>query len=175
MAERKPTRPYVFEAKLARFGWLYGVDVPAAVSRAVGARGYVPVAGTLNGATAFRATLIPRGGGLHRIWLNGETRSAARILPGKRVSIELRVDREPRGAPTPDDLAEALREEGVLETFESLPAGKRLHILRWVDDAVHETTRAKRIGRVLEVALAEREKRIDRELSRKSAERGFDP
>jgi hypothetical protein len=161
MTAKKAGR-YAFEAKLTRFGSLYGVEVPAAVSRAVGARGYVPVAGTANGATPFRATLIPRGGGRHRIWLNGEVRSAARIVRGDRVSIELCVDKEPRGGPTPEDLAEALREEGVFDMFESFAPGKRMHIVRWLDDAVHETTRAKRIARVVEVALAEREKRIDR-------------
>jgi hypothetical protein len=35
-----------------------------------------------------------------------------------------------------------------------------------VDQAVHEGTRAKRVVRVVEVALGEREKRIDREAAR---------
>jgi uncharacterized protein YdeI (YjbR/CyaY-like superfamily) len=62
----------------------------------------------------------------------------------------------------PEDLADALRDEGVLETFNSLPPGRRDHVVRWIDDAVHEATRAKRIAKTVEVALGEREKRLDR-------------
>jgi uncharacterized protein YdeI (YjbR/CyaY-like superfamily) len=62
----------------------------------------------------------------------------------------------------PDDLTAALREEDVLEAWESLPPGKREHILRWIEEAVHETTREKRIGRAVQEALARREKEIDR-------------
>ena len=157
---------FAFRAKVERLSIMYVVDVPPAISRAIGIRGYVPIAGLLQGATAFRASLMPRGGGRHSILLNGELRSAAGIGLGDRVAFEIHVDREPRGGPTPEDVADALREEGVLETFESLTAGRKLHILRWVDRAVHEETRAKRVVRVVEIALGEHEKRLDREPAR---------
>jgi hypothetical protein len=160
------TGSFAFEAKVQRLGIMYVVDVPPVVSRTIGVRGYVPIAGVLDGETPFRASLIPRGDGGHRILLNGELRRTAHVGVGDRVAFALHVDREPRGAQTPEDVADALREEGVLETFESLAPGKKLHILRWVDQAVHEETRAKRVVRVVEVALGEREKRIDREAAR---------
>lgn len=157
---------HTFHAKVVRVGIMYAVDVPEAVSKTIGVRGYVPIAGVLDGASPFRASLIPRGDGRHRILLNGEVRRAAGIHLGDRVAVEIHVDREPRGGPVPEDVAEALREEGVLETFLSLAPGKRMHILRWVDEAVHEATRAKRVARVVEVSLGEREKQLDREAAR---------
>jgi hypothetical protein len=177
----KPTkkRPapasFAFRAKVERLSIMYVVDVPRAISRAIGVRGYVPIAGVLQGRTPFRASLMPRGGGRHSILLNGEIRSAARIALGDRVAVEIHVDREPRGGPTPEDVADALRDEGVLETFESLAAGKRFHILRWVDQAVREETRAKRVVRVVEVALGEHEKRLDREAARATRQRRDEP
>jgi len=158
-ARAKP--PFVFRAKLVRMGAWYIVDAPAALSKAVGVRGFVPVAGTANGA-AFRASLLPRGGGRHSIALNAAVRAAGKIVPGRLVSVELRVDTEPRGGPTPEDVADALRAEGVLEAFESLAPGRKMHILQWLDAAVHEETRARRVARVVEVALAQHEKRLDR-------------
>ena len=153
---------HAFTARLVRSGILYCVDIPAAVSRAFGVRGYVPVAGTVNRKTPFRASLAPAGGGRHRLLLNGEVRSAANIALGERVTLHLHRDEQPRELPLPEDLATALRDEGVLATFQALAPGKRFHIIAWVEKAVHETTREKRVARTVEVALAEHEKRLDR-------------
>jgi hypothetical protein len=154
---------YAFTAKVVRFSTLYGVEVPAAVSRAVG-RAAVPVEARLRRGAPFHATLVPAGGGRHRLFLNGEVREAAGVKVGARVAVEVIADpalRE-REVPIPPDLAEALRGEDVLGAWESMPPGKREHILRWVERAVHEPTRAKRVARAVQEALAQREKRIDR-------------
>jgi hypothetical protein len=167
-AKRAEEQSFAFRATVERLGIMYVVSVPATVSRAIGVRGYVPIAGLLQGSTPFRASLIPRGDGRHRILLNGRVRSTAGVGPGDRVAFAIHGDREPRGGPTPEDVAEALRDEGVLETWESLAPGKKLHILAWVDQAVHEETRVKRVVRVVEIALGEREKRLDREAARRT-------
>jgi uncharacterized protein YdeI (YjbR/CyaY-like superfamily) len=52
----------------------------------------------------------------------------------------------------------------VLAAWTSLPPGKREHILRWIEKAVHETTRQKRVVRAVEEALARHEKLIDRKM-----------
>jgi hypothetical protein len=141
----------------------YCVDVPAAVSRALG-RARVPVVVRVAKGPPFRATLQPSGGGRHRLFLNGEVRAAAGVKLGDRFKVEVRVDREPREVLIPPDLAEALRDAGVLAAWESFPPGKREHILKWIEEAVHETTREKRVARAVEEALARHEKRIDREM-----------
>jgi hypothetical protein len=154
---------YAFGARLVRFTPLYCVMVPAAVSRSVG-RGRVPVEACVAGGGPFRATLQPAGEGRHRLFLNAAVRAAAGLEVGDRVALEVRVDRAPREVPIPPDLSEALRAEGVLADWASMPPGKREHILRWIEAAAHETTREKRVLRAVEEALARQEKRIDREM-----------
>jgi uncharacterized protein YdeI (YjbR/CyaY-like superfamily) len=93
--------------------------------------------------------------------VNHEARGGARA---GRLTIELRVEERERDVVIPDDLDAALREEGVLAAWQSLPPGKREHILHWIDEAAHETTRAKRVVRAVEEALARHERNIDRGL-----------
>ena len=136
---------YSFTSKLVRFGTRYGVDVPAAVSRATG-KARVPVEVRVARGAPFRATLQPAGGGRHRLLLNGEVRSAAGLEPGDRVALEARVDRGPREVAIPPDLTEALRDAGgkeVLEAWASLPPGKREHILKWISSRPPARRRAR--------------------------------
>jgi hypothetical protein len=151
-----------FEARLERFGTQYGVTVPAAVSRAAGVRGRVPVVVRVAGGEPFRATFVPAGGGRHRLHLSARVRGAAGAAVGDRVAVEAREDWAPRAVAIPADLRRALDDEGVLETWDAMPAGKREHIVQWIDEAARETTREKRIARALEVTLARREKQADR-------------
>jgi hypothetical protein len=158
---RSAAGAYEFSAKLVRRDMFFGVDVPAAVSRAIGVRGFVPVVGTANGAP-FRTSLSPSGGGRHHVLLNRDVRAAARAAPGRAVAIVVRVDSEPPVHAIAEDLADALREDDVLEHFEAMPRGRRNQFLQWMERAVHEETRARRIVRLVELAHAEREKRLDR-------------
>lgn len=162
MGSRRRTGAFKFTAKVVRKDMFHGVDIPASVSRAIGARGFVPVIGTANGAP-LRTSLSPSGGGRHHLLLNREVRAAGRVALGDRVSMVLRVDAEPPVHAIAEDLADALREEGVLEHFEAMPRGRRNQFLQWMERAVHEHTRARRIVRLVELAHAEREKRIDGE------------
>jgi uncharacterized protein YdeI (YjbR/CyaY-like superfamily) len=78
------------------------------------------------------------------------------------LSIELRVEERTREVLIPEDLEAALRDEGVLAAWESLPPGKREHILKWIDEAVHEPTREKRVARAVQEARARHERNVDR-------------
>jgi uncharacterized protein DUF1905/bacteriocin resistance YdeI/OmpD-like protein len=165
-------KPHVeFFAKIVRIVPLYAIDLPAAASRALGKRGAVPVVGTIDG-TPFHTTLVPVKGGRHRFWVNAEMRKASGTTLGDRVAVTLRVDEEPPTWHTPPDLADALHDEGVLEAFEAMSPGRRGQFLKWLERAVHEDTRARRIARCVELALAEREKRLDRE-ARAAAKRAL--
>jgi hypothetical protein len=164
MPAKSAKRPlkHSFSATIVRLGILYSVEVPASVSRAVGVRGPIPVLARANGGVPFHGTLVPRGSGRHRLFVNHEARGGARA--GSRIGIELRVEKRTREVVIPEDLETALRDEGVLAAWESLPPGKREHILRWIDEAVHETTRDKRVGRAVQEALARHERNVDRGL-----------
>jgi hypothetical protein len=154
--------PFRFEAKVVRKDMFFGVDLPEAVSKAIGMKGFVPIMGSVNGAP-IRTSLSPSGGGRHHVLLNREVRTAGKIAAGDRVSVVLRVDLEPPVDDIALDLADALRDESVLADFEAITRGKRNQLIRWMEQAAQEDTRAKRIVRLVEIAQAEREKRIDRE------------
>jgi hypothetical protein len=156
-------------------GALYWVSIPARVSRDIGRRGPVPVVSTINGTTELRASLVPIGGGRHRLQLNARVRGEAGVEPGDRVEVVLRVDENPEAEPTPPDLARALRDHGASDAFERFPVGRRSHIVRWVEEAVGDLTREKRIAKTVEVALQKVEAEQDRQLSRSLARKTRTP
>jgi Bacteriocin-protection, YdeI or OmpD-Associated/Domain of unknown function (DUF1905) len=160
-ARRSPS--FSFSARILRVGTLYAVDVPAAISRSLGVRGNVSVRVRANQGAPYHGTLLPRGDGRHRMLVNRDARGGARA--GTRIAIEIRIERREREVIIPEDLETALRDEGVLAAWESLPPGKREHILRWIDEAVHEPTREKRVARAVQEALARHERNVDRGLT----------
>jgi len=160
----KPSRTFKFTTRLERpaGSWFHLIMIPASVSRATGKRGPVPVVALVNGLAEVRASIVPCGGGRHRLLINARARGEARVVAGDRVRIVLRVDENPVADPVPHDLAHELRKADVLGPFERLPIGKRNHIIRTVEEAVAETTRDKRIAMAVEVALGASEKEFDR-------------
>ena len=130
------------------------LDVPVAVSEAFGVRGHIPVVGTVDGAE-LTATLVPVGGGRHRLFLNGAMRDAIGKGAGDSVEMRLRLDRRDRTPETPPDLQEALAEDGASAAWEALAPSRRKECLVWLADAKRGQTRAARIGRIVEAAIEE--------------------
>ena len=136
------------------------LDVPADVSDALGVRGHVPVVGTANGAE-LTATLVPVGGGRHRLFLNAAVRvPSARALAIRWRSV-IRLDRSDRTPETPPDLREALAEDGASAAWEALAPSRRKECLIWLADAKRDQTRAARIGRIVQTALEEGTPRLE--------------
>ena len=132
------------------------VDVPPQVSKRIGKRGYVPVIGTVNGRP-MRATLVPRGEGLHRLFINGAMRKAAGVDVGDTIEVGLEVDREPRDLPMPPDLKRALAENDLLDAFDRLTPSDRRYVLAWLASAKKKETWERRVE-VLAGRLARRER-----------------
>jgi len=59
---------HIFTARIYKQGINPCVDVPPEVSTALGERGPIPVQGRLNGYP-IRATLMPKGEGLYRLYI----------------------------------------------------------------------------------------------------------
>ena len=137
------------------------LDVPTAVSDAFALRGHVPVVGTADGAE-LTATLVPVGGGRHRLFLNGAVRCAIGKGAGDSVEIRVRLDRSDRTAETPADLREALDENGASAAWEALAPSRRKELLVWLADAKRDQTRAARIGRIVQTAVVEGTPRLGR-------------
>lgn len=130
------------------------LDVPAAVSEAFGVRGHVPVVGTADGV-GLTATLVPVGGGRHRLFLNAAVRGAIGKGAGDPVEIRIRLDRRDRTPETPPELQGALDEGGATAAWEALAPSRRKECLVWLADAKRDQTRAARIGRIVQIALTE--------------------
>src|SRR5438270_4075994 len=81
-----PAGAFAFSPRLEQVprGGPYYVSIPASVSRAIGRRGIVPVVASVNGVAEVRASIVPCGGGRHRLRLNAATRDAADAKLGNR-------------------------------------------------------------------------------------------
>jgi hypothetical protein len=163
---RRVADAYTFRTILRRDGPVYLADIPIRISKAIGIRGRIPVLIEVPGAMPVRGTAMPRGGGAHKVFLNGETRRQAGITPGKRVAITLRLDRESREVEPPSDLVHALREADAFEDFARFAVGKRAHIIDWIEEVKSDASRERRIVKAVEVSLAARERRLDRARAR---------
>jgi Domain of unknown function (DUF1905)/Bacteriocin-protection, YdeI or OmpD-Associated len=145
-----------FTAKVYKVGINPCVDVPLRVSQAFGKRGYIPVEGTLDGEP-IAATLVPTGGGHHRLYLNTDMRKRAGVDAGDRVKIELAIDTKPRDIAAPEDLLNALkRKKGALQAFRELTPSRRKEIIVYLLSLKTEETRKKQIKRVVD-SMARRE------------------
>jgi hypothetical protein len=124
-----------FTATIFKHGINPCVDVPLEVSQAFGIRGNIPVLGTLNGQP-FRATLVPLGGGRHRLYINGEMRKAARVDTGDEVVIAIERDLQPqeRVLAMPPALTHALEANPEANAaFEQLTPSRRKEILAYLN------------------------------------------
>ena len=136
------------------------LDVPVAVSEAFGLRGYVPVVGTADGME-LAATLVPVGGGRHRLFLNSAIRQATGKGAGDSVEIRISLDRRDRTPETPTELQEALADEGAAAAWEALAPSRRKELLVWLADAKREQTRAGRIERIVQTAIEKGTPRLE--------------
>jgi len=159
-AERKLRGKFIFAAPLANLGTarvpVYGLEIPEGVSGAIGRRGPVPILATLNGSVEVQASLVPMGGGRHRLQLNARTRGELQVELGDRVRVVLVVPEESPRFPMPADLRQALNEVGWRDTFESFPVGKQNHIILWIEEAARPRTRSRRIQLTLQVEFRAR-------------------
>jgi hypothetical protein len=156
-------RSFTFKATIGRTWILYTVDVPQRISRALGAKGKVPVVFSLDGSSPRKTTLAPRADGGHRLHVHGDARREVGAKEGDAVTIVLSRDVDPPGVALPPDLEEALREAGALETFCTMGPAMQRELVAYVEKAKRDETRSKYVARVVERAGEEREKRIDRE------------
>ena len=143
MAQRQKAQS--FRARIYKVGINRCVDVPQRVSRALGEDKYVSVKGYVEDAE-IRSTIVPRGGGIYRLFIHSRTYKALGVDAGDFVQIRLARDSRPRDIPVPKDLSEALRANTDAQAaFESLPPRARREFLQWVAGAKKAETRDRRI------------------------------
>lgn len=134
-----------FAAELSRVGRNRCVDVPASVSRALGGAARIPVRGTLQG-TSFRSTLVPRGGGNHRLFVHGSVWRPLKLRERSRIQVTLEAYPIPRCSDPPDDLVLALaRRPTAAKHYSILSPALKAEIIRWILAAKRPTTRERRL------------------------------
>lgn len=152
-----PPSTHPFQATIYKIWILRYVDVPEEIGRALekesGKKKHIPVIAIANGRSA-RTTLTPAGGGRYRLQFNATLRRAARTDVGDLVGVELRIDRESRALPVPDDLRDALKAHPkARKAFERTGPGTRRQFLLYLGKAKSPAVRQKRIARLLEIML----------------------
>lgn len=153
---------FTFEATIGREWLLYVVDVPRRVSLAMKAEGPTPVVLSVNGSSERKTTMTPRKTGRYRLHVHGQLRREKGVGEGNSVTIAVRRDTDPRGVELPEDLVEALREADALEAFRGMGPAHQRELVAWLEQAVRDETRSKRVVRIVERACEVREKKIDR-------------
>jgi hypothetical protein len=145
-----------FRSILLKSGVNAFVEVPARVSKSFGQRGNVPV-NVFIGSGRLRSTLVPIGGGRHRLYINESMLRFTTATVGHRVSIGLKRDAASRMPPMPTPLRTKLRLHSLaLRTWRDLVPSKQKEILRYLGFAKKSETLGRNIEKLL-VILESRE------------------
>jgi hypothetical protein len=118
------------------------LDVPAVFGRV-----RAPVRVTINGWT-WRSTVM-RYGERYYLPMNAHNRAGAGVAAGDRVEVLLDLDTEPRDAPVPADLADALAAAGLRDAWDACSYSHRREWVEAIESAKRPETRRRRVGRAV--------------------------
>ncbi len=140
-----------FTARVDKLGINPCVRIPARLSKAFDVRGYVPVAGLLNGV-AIRGNLVPIGGFRHRLYLNTDMRTRAKVNVGDRVTITLALDRRAASRPVrvPAALTRTLAASSAAKaTWNDLVPSRRKEILAYLSSLKRAESIERNVTRIV--------------------------
>ena len=159
-AGQTPAKPPVkrFRALVKRKegGDVCSIDIPFDVEQTFGARGRVPVRGTLNGAP-FRSSAFRMGGDCHFMVVNRRMREAAGVRGGETVPVVMGRDDAPRTIEPPADFARALKgDREARAVWDKLSYTHRREHVEHIEGARKPETRQRRIERSIALLAAGR-------------------
>jgi hypothetical protein len=154
-----PTVPIVFQSVVELGGkTATGIPVPDDVVAALGA-GRRPAVCITVGNHVYRTTVAPMSGRFF-VPLSAVNREAAGVSAGDEVDVEIELDTAPREVELPEELREALADDGeAARFFEQLSFTDRTEWARWIGEAKREQTRGDRLVKTLEALRAGRRTR----------------
>lgn len=124
------------------------IDIPFDVQKVFGARGRVPVRGTINGFP-YRSSIFPMGG-RHFLVVNKQLREGAKVSAGETVSVVMERDDEPRTVEAPADFARALKSsKAAREAWDKSSYTHRKEYVQAIEAAKKPETRARRIEKAI--------------------------
>ena len=130
-----------------------GIPVPEEVLTALGHGRKPPVVVTVGNHT-YRSTVATMNGS-SIVSLSLENRTAAGVVGGQEVEVDLELDPEPRVVELPDDLSAALAgAPSGLDAFARLPYSKQKAHVTSVEGAKTPQTRQRRIEKVVSEVTA---------------------
>lgn len=127
-------------------GWTY-IEIPADLAGKLkpGNKKSFRVKGKLDKYAIKGIALLPMGSGRFIMALNKPMRKAIRKNKGAMLKVELEEDS--KGYQLNKEFVECLKDEPVAEKFfKKLPRGHQNYFSKWIESAVMETTRVKRIA-----------------------------
>ncbi len=159
-AAKSPVKRFRALIERREGGEVCSISIPFDVEQAFGARGRVPVRGTLNGAP-FRSSVFKMSGPCHFMVVNRRMREAAGVAGGETVPVTMERDTEERVVTPPEDLARALKaNEEAQAAWDRLSYTHRREHVEHVEEAKRPDTRQRRIDNsVFLLASGKREAR----------------
>lgn len=154
-AAKSPVKRFRALVERREGGEVCSIHFPFDVEKTFGARGHVPVRGTLNGAP-FRSSIFKMGG-RHFMVVNRKLRAASGVSGGETVPVTLERDTEPRVVVPPADFALALKEnDEARAVWDKLSYTHRREHVEHVEDAKRPDTRRRRIEKSIQMLAAGR-------------------
>ncbi|HJQ23937.1 MAG TPA: YdeI/OmpD-associated family protein [Blastocatellia bacterium] len=124
------------------------IIIPFDVQKVFGARGRVPVRGTVNGF-AYRSSIFTMGGQPFMV-VNKQMREGAKAKAGDTVSVVMERDDEPRTVEAPADLKRALKaNRSAQAAWDKASYTHRKEYVQAIEDAKKPETRARRIEKAI--------------------------
>ena len=153
-AAKSPVKRFRALVNRKEGGDVCSIDIPFDVEKTFGARGRVPVRGTLNGAP-FRSSAFRMGGDCHFVVVNRRMREAAGVSGGETVPVVMERDDEPRVVDPPADFARALAgSREARAAWDKLSYTHRREHVEHVEEAKQPETRRRRIEKSIALLAA---------------------
>lgn len=145
--------PIRFQAKLWKpegVGVGTFVTLPRSASAKLGAKGRVPIEGTINGF-AFRSSAFADGEGSHLIQVNATMRAGAKAEPGDTAEFSITPASDDVAVKVPADVTKALRARpAAKKQWADITPKAREEFVAWIASAKKDDTRARRIEMAVE-------------------------
>lgn len=137
-----------FEARVIPSGNATAVEIPVGVVDSLGPEARPAIVAMINGH-AWRSR-VARMRGLCLVGISAANRNQSGIAEGDVVTVDLRLDEEPREVAEPEDLALALDQHSEARArFERLPFGLRRKHIADIHNAKSEAVRQRRIDKLV--------------------------
>lgn len=141
-----------FKVKIAgrEAGVVAAITPPVDVQETFGARGRVPVRGTINGFP-YRSSLMPYDG-VHMMPVNKALCQGAGVRPGDTVEVVMERDVEERTVEAPPELKKELAKSKTAQAnWDKLAFTHKKEMAICIRGAKQEETRARRLAKVMQI------------------------